>query len=57
MLQTYLKRIENVKAFLKRVRGEGVEFDAFELKDTVGLSGTDKDLNAIILTHETKKGG
>ncbi len=42
---------------MRRLRGEKLKIETFELSDPVGLAASDKELNAVILTHEVIKGG
>ncbi len=61
-LETFEVREKNVIKFCKRVNPrlfseERSKLQIFELSDPIGPTGTDPDLDALILTREVEKGG
>ena len=50
------ERMESVRDFMIRLRGDSIELDIFELTDPIGKAGTEK-CDACILTKEVEKGG
>ena len=58
LIENYASRSGYVREFLQRLRGvDGYELDIFELTDPVGKAGTVEDIDGIILTQETIRGG
>jgi len=58
LIESYSIRSGYVRDFLQRLHGfDGIELDIFELTDPVGKAGTVEDIDGIILTRETVKGG
>ena len=49
-------RSERVSAFIKSMRPD-IELEIFELSDPVGISGSNTELEACVLTREVEKGG
>ena len=60
-LEAYEVRLRSVEEFCKRVNPNLFKGDkklvTFELEDPVGPTGTDPNLEALILTREVEKGG
>lgn len=57
ILQPYVERQASVIHFLKRFCGDKITINCFELNDPAGLSATQPELDAIILTREVERGG
>jgi len=55
-LEDYETRKERVIHFLKK-QNPALEIETFQILDPVGVAGTDKELEACILTREVAKGG
>lgn len=56
-MESYEKRCQTVKGFLRRLNGEKFEVDVFELQDPAGRAGTDENITACVLTPEVIQGG
>lgn len=61
-LESYESRQASVIKFCKRLNprifeGERPKLHIFELADPIGPTGTDAELEALILTREVEKGG
>lgn len=56
-MESYEKRYETVRGFLRRLNGDKFEVDVFELQDPAGRAGTDEQITACVLTPEVMAGG
>ena len=56
-METYAQREKEVKDFFLRLRGPNFIVETHKLSDPVGPAGIDDNLQALILTQETAKGG
>ena len=57
-LEDYDKRCSNVRDFLTRLMGTNIQIDIFSLNsDPAGRAATDTEIEAVVLTPETQKGG
>lgn len=55
-LDTYDMRVENVRKFIDYLR-PGIPVDIYELRDMYGPTATVRELDALVVSEETKDGG
>ncbi|EAU88686.2 pantetheine-phosphate adenylyltransferase [Coprinopsis cinerea okayama7 len=56
LIQPLSLRISHVKQFLQLFK-KGLEYDVVEISDVYGPTGWDPDVQALVISRETKKGG